>query len=43
MKKKNNSIKLIKYIGKIITPKVKSTKKPNRIENHQPSWMYRNE
>lgn len=31
--------KIIKIVSKLIKPK----KKGNRIENHQPSWMYRNE
>lgn len=49
MKKKNNSYNLIRYIGKLngyigklIKPK-KSYGKYERLEKHQPSWMYRNE
>ncbi len=39
MKSKKNLRILYKYIGSLI-----NSKKPyNRLENHQPSWMYRNE
>jgi len=42
MKKKNNSLSLIKRIGQLIKSK-KPKGKYDRLENHQPSWMYRNE
>ena len=42
MKTENNSLNLIKHIGNLIKSK-KSFEKYNRLENHQPSWMYKNE
>jgi len=41
MKKEKKSSSLIKVIMSKIKPK-KSTGK-DRLDNHQPSWMYRNE
>ncbi len=44
MKSQNNSGSIVQSIKNLITPSVppKSTKM-ERIQNHQPSWMYRNE
>ncbi len=42
MKYKNSSFNLIKYLENLVKSK-KSEESYNRVENHIPSWMYRNE
>jgi len=42
MKNDKNSTSVFKLLKDIINPDKPSQKK-DRIKNHQPSWMYRNE